>query len=73
MEKGKIIILNGASSSGKTTLAKALQDRMDDLTYILSLDDFLTMIGLKKYEESIQNRINLYETMQYTVQLLSDR
>jgi len=73
MEKGKIIILNGASSSGKTTLAKALQDRMDDLTYILSLDDFLTMIGLKKYEESIQNRINLYETMQYTIQLLSDR
>ena len=31
MDKGKIIILNGVSSSGKTTLAKAIQNTLDEL------------------------------------------
>ena len=28
MERGKIIILNGTSSSGKTSIVRALQDRL---------------------------------------------
>lgn len=39
MEKGKIIFLNGVSSSGKTTLAKKLVEKIPDY-YHLSIDDF---------------------------------
>ena len=35
---GKIIFLNGASSSGKSTLAKALQDRLDEPFWHFSID-----------------------------------
>ena len=38
MQKGKIIILNGVSSSGKTTLSKALQERSSDNYFLLPID-----------------------------------
>ena len=41
MEKGKIIFLNGVSSVGKTTLAKALQLQLDEPYYIFNTDMFL--------------------------------
>lgn len=37
---GKIILLNGASSSGKTTLARALRDRMTEPFWHYSADHF---------------------------------
>jgi len=40
MPKGKIIFLNGVSSSGKTTLAKTLQDRLSVPFYLLANDIF---------------------------------
>ena len=40
MKKGKIIILNGVSSSGKTTLAKTIQGRSPIPLYRLDIDDF---------------------------------
>ena len=40
MDKGKIIWLNGVSSSGKTTLAKSLQDRLSEPFYLLANDIF---------------------------------
>ena len=40
MEKGKIIFLNGVSSSGKSTLAKTLQARLSDPFYVLANDMF---------------------------------
>jgi len=40
MQKGKIIILNGVSSSGKSTLAKKLQDRLSVPFYVLANDMF---------------------------------
>ena len=40
MEKGKIIWLNGVSSSGKSTLAKTLQDRLSVPFYVLANDMF---------------------------------
>lgn len=43
MEKGKIIILNGVSSSGKSTLAKVLQDQSPIPLYKLDIDDFILM------------------------------
>jgi len=39
MEHGNIIFLNGTSSSGKSTLAKELQEQLDDLYIHMSLDD----------------------------------
>jgi len=40
MEKGNAIWLNGVSSSGKTTLAKTLQDRLSEPFYVLANDMF---------------------------------
>jgi len=40
MGKGSIIWLNGVSSSGKSTLAKALQDRLSEPFYVLANDMF---------------------------------
>ena len=40
MDKGNIIWLNGVSSSGKSTLAKTLQDRLSEPYYLLANDMF---------------------------------
>jgi len=37
-QKGNIIFLNGVSSAGKSTLAKALQERMPDQYFLLPVD-----------------------------------
>lgn len=41
MQKGKIIFLNGVSSSGKTTIAKTLQKKLTEPYCWLSVDAFL--------------------------------
>ena len=38
MERGKVILLNGVSSSGKTTLSKILQARFFDQYFLLPVD-----------------------------------
>jgi chloramphenicol 3-O phosphotransferase len=43
---GKIIFLNGVSSSGKSTLAKELQKRLTESFLHLQLDDFIHMLPL---------------------------
>lgn len=43
MKKGKIILLNGVSSSGKTSLSKELVNLLPDYFHI-SIDDFDTII-----------------------------
>jgi chloramphenicol 3-O phosphotransferase len=43
--QGKIIFLNGASSSGKTTLAMALQATLEHAYLRLSLDDFISFLS----------------------------
>ena len=47
MEKGKIIFLNGVSSSGKTTLAKSLQERLTEPLFWLAADTFIDMVPEK--------------------------
>lgn len=51
MEKGKTIFLNGVSCSGKTTLAKALQERLSTPFYSLSLDTFINMSPVKYFSD----------------------
>ena len=73
MDKGKIIWLNGVSSSGKTTLAKALQEELTEPYCYLSLDNFLSTIH-EKFRSS-EYRTSLRQTlraMHYTIKLFSD-
>ena len=44
---GKIIVLNGTSSSGKTTLARELQSQYSDAYLLCSLDAFWDMTPYK--------------------------
>lgn len=59
IKKGKIIILNGVSSSGKTTLAKVIQDQSPIPLYKLDIDDFILMSPEK---------FNDYENKDFSVQ-----
>ena len=43
MEKGKIVILNGVSSAGKTALAKTLQGRLSQPYFHMDVDVFCLM------------------------------
>ena len=76
MEKGKIIFLNGVSSAGKTTLAKALQHRLPAPYYWLSEDVFREMTPEKfDNEDSDENEqiwINSVFGMYYTTRMYSD-
>ena len=55
MQKGKIIFLNGVSSSGKTTLSKILQERFPD-QYFLLPSDILNEISPQKGSRSYDIR-----------------
>ncbi len=64
MKTGQIIFFNGATSSGKTTLAKALQEKLEEPYMYVSVDDFINL-----YPEKYLNPTN-QEEMQITWQLI---
>ena len=73
MDKGKIIILNGVSSSGKTTLAKAIQNTLDELYVRLSIDDFINMMPSKMVENELGTAVYTSQTvLLQTIMTLSD-
>ena len=73
MDKGKIIILNGVSSSGKTTLAKAIQNTLDELYVRLSIDDFISMMPGEMVESELGNAVYTSQTiLLQTIKTLSD-
>ena len=47
MVKGKVIFLNGVTSTGKTTISKCIQDIADENYYHMSCDMFQQMISNK--------------------------
>ena len=47
MEQGKVIFLNGTSSSGKSTTAKLLQQRLDVAFLHVQMDDFFNMVPVQ--------------------------
>ena len=59
MKQGRIIILNGVSSSGKSTLSRVLQDRSPKPLYRLDIDDFILMAP---------DKFNDYEKGDFSVQ-----
>ena len=72
--KGKITILNGASSTEKTTLAYKLQATLDEIYYRLSLDDFMKMVdGQKMHDDFLIRLGEIITTMHHAIKLFSDR
>ena len=47
MKNGKIIFLNGTSSSGKTSIAKELQQILEEPYLLVSVDNFISMLPQK--------------------------
>ena len=74
MEKGKIIFLNGAAGSGKTTLAKKLQERLTEPFYNLGLDTFINMSPARYFSDpdgraTVNKAVSI---LPYTVKKFSD-
>ena len=73
MEKGRIIYLNGVTSSGKTSIVEALQVRRDVFFYVMANDLFQEMIGEDYLKEDYWKYLGEVIIMMYhTAKLFSD-
>lgn len=73
MEKGKIIFLNGVTSSGKTSIVEALQERRDQFFYVVANDLFAEMVGEQYLEEDYWKYLSdVIILMYHTAKLYSD-
>ncbi len=73
MEKGRIIFLNGVTSSGKTSIVEALQEREEVFFYVVANDLFQEMVGDKYLRENYWKYLSEIIIMMYhTAKLYSD-
>ncbi|MBQ2957213.1 MAG: AAA family ATPase [Clostridia bacterium] len=73
MEKGRIIFLNGVTSSGKTSIVDALQARDDVFFHVLANDLFQETVGEKYLRENYWKYLSEAILMMYhTAKLFSD-
>ena len=73
MDKGRIIFLNGVTSSGKTSIVEALQERDDIFFYVVANDLFQEMVGEKFLRENYWKYLSEVIIMMYhTAKLYSD-
>lgn len=73
MEKGRIIFLNGVTSSGKTSIVEALQDREDIFFYVVANDLFQEMVGDRFLQQDYWKYLSEVIIMMYhTAKLYSD-
>ncbi len=73
MEKGRIIYLNGVTSSGKTSIVEALQARRDVFFYVVANDLFQEMIGEDYLKENYWKYLGeVIILMYHTAKLFSD-
>ena len=73
MNKGKIIFLNGVTSSGKTSIVDALQARRDVFFYVVANDLFQEMVGEQYLEEDYWKYLSEVIIMMYhTAKLYSE-
>ena len=71
--QGRIIFLNGVTSSGKTSIVEALQERDDVFFYVVANDLFQEMVGDKFLREDYWKYLSEVIIMMYhTVKLYSD-
>ena len=73
MEKGRIIFLNGVTSSGKTSIVEALQARRDVFFYVVANDLFQEMVGEEYLKEDYWKYLGeVIILMYHTAKLFSD-
>ena len=73
MNKGRIVYLNGVTSSGKTSIVEALQARRDVFFYVVANDLFQEMIGEDYLKEDYWKYLGEVIIMMYhTAKLFSD-
>ena len=73
MHKGRIIFLNGVTSSGKTSIVEALQGREDCYFYVVANDLFQEMVGERFLRENYwQHLSRVILLMYHTAKLYSD-
>ena len=73
MRKGRIIFLNGVTSSGKTSIVEALQDRDDCYFYVVANDLFQEMVGERFLREDYWGHLSRVILLMYhTAKLYSD-
>ena len=73
MHKGRIIFLNGVTSSGKTSIVEALQNRDDCYFYVVANDLFEQMVGERFLRENYwQHLSRVIILMYHTAKLYSD-
>ena len=59
--RGKIIFLNGVSSSGKTTLARKLQERLEEPFFLFQLDIFFEMMRMPENCYAYSDNNGMYD------------
>lgn len=73
MKKGKIIFLNGVTSTGKTTISKCIQELADENFYHMSCDMFQQMISQKSLSKSYWGYLSEGTIVMYkTARMLSN-
>lgn len=73
MKKGRIILLNGVSSSGKTSLARKLQDQSPYPIYRMDVDSFASMTPEKfNHGKDYYVQYKFLSKMFHAVRLFSD-
>ena len=73
MEKGRIVFLNGVTSSGKTSIVEAIQERNDVFFYVVANDLFQEMVGEKFLRENYWKYLSEAIILMYhTAKLYSD-
>lgn len=73
MEKGRIIFLNGVTSSGKTSIVEALQEQEDIFFYVVANDLFQEMVGENYLRKNYWKYLSEVIIMMYhTAKLYSD-
>ncbi len=73
MKKGRIIFLNGVTSSGKTSIVEALQRQENIFFYVVANDLFQEMVGEKYLHQNYWKYLSEVIIMMYhTAKLYSD-
>jgi len=73
LQKGRIIFLNGVTSSGKTSIVESLQNRDDVFFYVVANDLFQEMVGEKFLRENYWKYLSeVIILMYHTAKLYSD-
>jgi len=74
MNKGRILLLNGPSSAGKTTLAWEIQSNARDYWYWLPIDHFFDAVPSRQWDNDEDSGFNVaFDLHHDCVKLISDQ